>query len=490
MSGDEFVRLVDSEGIDTQGLVITGDVDLRDVSRVDHLLACRDCTITGSLRAADVVFGRVVDLSGLQVQGSLDIHGATFLDAFLLQRSADRAPFVAGRSNLQTVTFAHQTAFDGVEFGGPFDARSMTARGDSSFVEVRFVDTADFARTQFQSTANFSGAMFFDLARFDRAHFTGPTLVQESLFDDAVTFMRVRFDAGADYTLAVFKGAVSFDRALFGAATSFRFVRSSEQLSFDQAQVLDSLDFHTADLPGGISLNSVTTTGVLSLTGALIGRDANVGDSQGDPESSVGLDPPPTTGLLMDIADTERIAGSRTQIRALDVLEETAAARGDLALANDARYRLLALSGQRHGTVRRALDTVFYRSMAGYLVRPLHPLLWLVAVIAVASLVRAASHWRTWGRERLSVHDGARSWRSVARALPLAASAIAAGASESVRRAVTRRAGGDESPVVSRAAARAIAVEVFAYRALIAVALIAVGNSSATVREVIDAIHG
>lgn len=64
MSGDEFVQRAGSEGIDAQGLTITGDVDLRDVDRVGHLVACRDCTITGSLRAADVVFERVVDLSG------------------------------------------------------------------------------------------------------------------------------------------------------------------------------------------------------------------------------------------------------------------------------------------------------------------------------------------------------------------------------------------------------------------------------------------
>lgn len=495
ITGDEFVRRISTTGVDAENLMISGDVDLRAVRRVDHLIACRNCTITGSLHAADVIFERVVDLSGLHLHGSLDAHGATFLDAFLLQRSRDRTPFIAGTTNLQVVTFAHQTAFDGIQFTGAFDARSMTVKGTASFVEARFIDSADLARTQFQSAANFSGATFFDVARFDRAHFGGPALVQESRFDGPVTFLRVRFDAGADYTLAVFREAASFDRATFGAATSFRFIRSDEQVSFDQTHVLRSMDFHTANLPSGISLNGVRTTGVLSLTGALIGQHrVLVGDDPvANPAATIGLEPAPTAGLLMDVADTAQIGGPRTQIKALEVLERTAADNGELSLANDARYRLLALSSQRHGLGQRVLDSVFYRSMAGYLVRPVHALWWLLAVVAVGSLIRAAVYWRLERRAQLDVTNSLgrsrHGWRSLRHMIPAAASSLAAGLSDAVRRAVTRTRL-QERPVVPPMAARALAVEVVAYRVLIAVALIAIGNSSATVREVIDAIHG
>lgn len=491
LRGHEFVERIASDGVDAERLIITGDVDLRGLGRVDELIACRDCTVEGSVLAADVVFERVVDLSGVQIHGALDLHGATFHDAFLFERSADRAPLVAGATNLQMVTFAHQSGFDGIEFAGPFDARSMTARGNASLVEVRFIEVADFARTQFQSTANLSGATFFEAARFDRAQFAGPMLAQEARFQAPVVFRRVRFDAGADLTYATFRESASFDRAIFASATSFRFVQGVQPLSLDQVQVLDSLDFHTANLPGGISLEGVATTGLVSLTGAFIGEDVASGGAT-NPAQVIRLEPPPTAGLMMDVSDTERIAGPMTQIKALAVLEETAAGGGDLPLANDARYRLLALSGARQPPGRRVLDAVFYRSMAGYLVRPLHPLLWLVVAIAVASAVRATAYRRAErGRSRSRRRPGGDRWsfRAVARALPAAAEIAAAAVGASLRRAVTRQ-GHDDGAARSRAAGWALGAEVFAYRALIAVALITIGNSSATVREVIDAIHG
>lgn len=482
VSGEDFARIVSSRGIDTDGLTIAGDVDLRATGPIDHLVRCHDCTITGSLLAADVEFRRVVDLSGLRLQGALDLHGATFRDAFLLQRTARRWPLVVGSANLQVVTFAHRTTFDGARFQQSFDARYMTARGDSSFSEAAFGATADFAHALFQRTANLTGTTFVGRARFNRALFGGPTSVQQSSFLRPVEFQRVRFDAGADLSFVEFGARANFDRAFFGSATSFRYVQSLGLLSMKDAQVRDALDFDHAYLAAGISLPGVVTSGVLSLRGALI-----------DHRQTMRLEPLRATSLLFDIADTTRIAGPLEEIAALEILEDTATAGDELRLANEARYRLLALQGGRQPRAQRLLDAVFYRAIAGYLVRPTHPLSWLVVVLAIASLARAIGYWRVDRRQRqvgdASVATPPRR-RRLGRDVRAAGSALVAGGSESIRRALTRGGGGDESPLESTAAARATAVESFAYRALVALLLISIGNSSATIREVIDAIHG
>jgi hypothetical protein len=306
--------------------------------------------------------------------------------------------------------------------------------------------------------------------------------VQQSTFQRLVEFQRVRFDAGADLSFAKFGERAIFDRTIFGGATSFRNVQSVGLLSLQDGQVIGALDFDHAYLGDGISLPGVITSGVLSLRGALI-----------DYRETMRLEPLRATSLLFDIDDTTRIAGALEKIAALEILEDTATASDDLGLANEARYRLLALQGRRQPWVQRVLDAVFYRAVAGYLVRPAHPLSWLVVVLAVATLVRAVAYGRVdWPQRRAgdaSVATQPRR-RSLRRSLGAGCSAFAAGGSESVRRALTRHAGNAESPLESTATARATAVESFVYRALVALLIIAIGNSSATIREVIDAIHG
>ncbi len=78
----------------------------------------------------------------------------------------------------------------------------------------------------------------------------------------------------------------------------------------------------------------------------------------------------------------DRSTEERPEVLAL--IESSANARGDLARANDAHYALEVLKSAHYSPPLRLLDLVFYRTIAGYFVRPLHPLL---AVLALAALV-------------------------------------------------------------------------------------------------------
>jgi hypothetical protein len=78
--------------------------------------------------------------------------------------------------------------------------------------------------------------------------------------------------------------------------------------------------------------------------------------------------------------------------------------------ANDAFYRLQVLRSRHYAWPLRVVDFVFYRGVAGYLVRPIHPLLVLLGLVLLAALLRmlqSAKRARPVGRVRtLAVYAG------------------------------------------------------------------------------------
>ena len=74
----------------------------------------------------------------------------------------------------------------------------------------------------------------------------------------------------------------------------------------------------------------------------------------------------------------------------LAMIESSAKARGDLGVANDAHYESLVIASRNYSWPIRVLDFVFYRTFAGYLVRPFQPLLALLALAAVVTAFQLA----------------------------------------------------------------------------------------------------
>lgn len=465
ITGREFATLLENGGVDASNVTVTGDVDLRGAGRITEIVSCEDCTIAGSLKASDIEFARVVSLPGLSLVGSLDVHGATFDDAFLLQRSARRPAVVHGPADLRMVTFRHRASFDGAQFNDEVVARNLTARDNTSWVDSAFMGAADLSRTHWSATASFNGAAFGSDAAFGRAIFNGPSSFRGAQFGRRATFDAAAFGDAVDFAFAGFHDATTFEQATFAAAANFRSVRAIGTLSFDQAHLRGTLDMEAAYLTENVSLASMTGAGVVSMSDMLMA-----------PNSWLRLEPMRITGLRLDPASVRHLRGPRERIDALHAVEKTAIADGDMRLANRSKYARLAAEGGKRGTSLRVLDAVFYRGIAGYLVRPIHPLAVLLTVVAVASTVRILLRVRPPSRARR---------RRVARSRD----ALLVGVSESVRRATTLRLRTHDAdarqPTIGDAA---LVAEWCAYKVLTALLLVSVANASPTLREVINAL--
>src|SRR4029450_6921283 len=84
----------------------------------------------------------------------------------------------------------------------------------------------------------------------------------------------------------------------------------------------------------------------------------------------------------------------------LGLIESSAKARDDLAHANQAHYARQALKSRQYAGWLHFLDFVFYRGIAGYFVRPFHP---VVALLALASIFPLLRMPRGRGRSRAHV---------------------------------------------------------------------------------------
>ena len=90
----------------------------------------------------------------------------------------------------------------------------------------------------------------------------------------------------------------------------------------------------------------------------------------------------------MDLELVPRVFGEASQRAALRQIEATERKDGNSEKANNAEYLLLRSDGQRKSGLAWFLDYFFYRGAAGYLVRPLHPLVALLLVILIGWIVR------------------------------------------------------------------------------------------------------
>jgi hypothetical protein len=82
------------------------------------------------------------------------------------------------------------------------------------------------------------------------------------------------------------------------------------------------------------------------------------------------------------------------RIEVLERVESTARANGRTGVANDARFELLSRRHDKLGQPQRFYDGMFYRDIAGYLVRPTHPLVWFLVLVGIGAVVRTFARWR------------------------------------------------------------------------------------------------
>lgn len=458
-------RVAAGQDVDLEGFVIDGDVDLRSVRTVTRPLRCLQCRFTGAWRARDVIFERSVDLSMATIAGAVDLSGAVFKDP---------------------------VSFTGVKIGGSTSLASAHFLKRASFAEADFAGAASFEHAVFDAGASFVGgpqSSFHEEATFRYAEWGADSDFGQRRFDGPANFLDAVFIGRASFTLVGFESEAQFDRCALRAGAAFRAAVFSRLVSFERCRVGGPMDFEGATFEAKGRFNNLAAAS-LSFTGV------NLPDCEATCDWLV-LDGLVTPELTMDIWLVDGVQGPTVREDVLALLERSAQQNEDLVAANNARYRLLSLRSAETRGIGRLFDQVLYRSISGYLVRPVHPLATLGLIILFGGAVRAAvSFWAApvhWLRRPLDSVTGRSVWHQLVLASQKIVSVILealAGALAAVFRRKPTIVLGDAERVRSYCLAGLQWVEYLGSKVVLAVFLLTLGNSNATIRQLLDAVRG
>jgi hypothetical protein len=473
-ASDLVGRLASGQGVNEVDVVVQGELDLRPLGTVALPFRCRGCTFSGTVDATDVVFQRVVDLSGSIVRGALLLTGAQFRGPFLLDETPGRRSEIHGPANLQLATFSDVASADGARVLGPADFTSAQFLRGASFAETEFGAEALFDRAQFGAATSFADGSSRGLS-MGRATFAGPAVFRQHTFHADADFTGTAFQGPVNFTLAEFERKALFDSVSFDRGATFRLV-SAASGSFRSAQARGPLIFDGAVFVQGVSLAELSVTDLLSL------RSIHVVANNG-----LELDQLAAATLLLDVPTVDQVRGIAVQQEMLGLLEKSAEAAGDLPLANDARFQRLTSEASRSGPAYQVFDRVVLREIGGYLVRPLYPLRAMLLVLILGITIRTVPTW--WRNPSLPLARGRRrrprptaggesNMQVLVRALWVSGHQI-------VAKSPGVEWDNEEAPSGRTAA---LWGEYLAHKILIVLFVLSLGNSNPTVRQIIDAI--
>jgi uncharacterized protein YjbI with pentapeptide repeats len=497
-----------------EGVTIRGDLDLRSLKEVPDGVQCLDCVLEGSLLARGVTFEGIVDLRGIQISGRLDMRGAEFRKALLMDSTATQVMKIGGVADLSLAEFEGTVQFDGAEFAGPVRFVSSTFTRSASFDRASFLGATDFSGATFEGDLRFSGGLggsqapeegtcaeaealegrLCGAAIFDHAKFEGLSDFRQRFFGGQTDFEGAVFQAKADFSRSRFAGRASFESAQFAGGASFGGDIFSQETEFLWGTGDKIVEFSGATFVGDVTFFGFASTDTLDM------RDVVFGGKRIDLTQVTAKDF--RMGLPV-------VAGSRTAevehrflglSGVLDLVERTARERGDLLLANEAKFQLLALQGENLTSGQWIADR-FRRVVLGYLVRPSVPLVNLAGLVLVAAVIRSLRRLRAWAcqarqsESAKGVSTGDPQAGRQARSLTIAKGL--AGLLGSVWRTlgVAARPGPgpemkveDPSSVASYALATMRWAEFLTYKLLEAAFFISLGNANPTARQLIDAV--
>ena len=477
MSGQKLAQLLEKH-------VIPGDVNL-DQKTIDVPLICHKCTFDGSVSAVGATFKRTVDLSGSTFERDVDMSQATFLAPALFgpagptHRPKDVNP-LGKHCRGQGAWFLGKTNFQFTTFDGPVIFEAAAFRGQQQFDFAGFNGEALFTQGCSVGPASFKSAVFGDLAEFGGFSFQGSSNFASAAFRGQTDFSQATYAKGATYTSARFSQGASFEAAKFEPTS--RDSNDPEDTHFDYAVAGGPLDFSAATFRGGFAsylFPGLQVSGDLSFAGATITPECPL--NRGSPPSTQCLffgyaddpsNPFSATTLELSVDNALHAVDPSERAAILQRIESSAKNAGDLGLANDAHYQLQVISSQSDSPPLHFLDFVFYRTLAGYLVRPLQPLVALLVLAALITLVRQRSPVES---EKNPPRTG------IGRHVHEAAIRLGTGYAKSLSLIGRGKSITEERPLRS--------VEAFLYRLLLACVLIGLANSNPTLRQMVDALH-
>jgi hypothetical protein len=554
MDATAFVAAVKAgQATDLANVEVHGDVDLRPLQTVKYPVRCRQCRFLGSIIGIDVLFAGLVDLTSTEISGNFDVHGATFESPFIADGSASQPSCIDGPADFTATTFNDVASFDYVAFS---DA--------ANFAMARFDDAASFADTGFRDIAMFRRTTFAGEVRFGSRPGANPIPscagARLGVFEHDADFTRAVFESNADfswrrlYGIGEFSGATFAEHADFGSvefardadfagatfgSVSIRLSKVGGTANFSYSVIGETATFDHAWLDGPLNMEGMVSQGTVSIRSV---------EMEGRSPHDISFNDSSIETLLMDIELIQWVPGWIEQSRILTLIEDSAKKRGDLSVANDARYARLKLENEQrdadlwsgfslkpwewiHGEgLHRTADTIGYRIIGGYLVKPGNPLVAFIALLIIGGAIRSIysfspelrRHSRTFfGRLGRGIRDSTeartrnhltprshrvarRTQRSSRRLEPGIRRNAVAGArsfSKSVWRslaALTHNVGVSLRNAIRKTPADldgrsdgyviAVWLESLAGKVLLALSVIAIANASPTLRQIIDTV--
>ena len=365
--------------------------------------------LLGHVSAASVSFDKLVDLRGSSFRAGADFSNATFNGPAVftdVQATGDQTvhfDFATfhGAALFSGSSFAGATTFADAEFDRASRFRHVHFNGLADFDSAWFGDAADFTgaifktdgrfnAVEFHSVADFSNAQFGQRALFGASRFSQPADFSGAVFGGAsqqtASFHGVRFDAGASFLDAEFDGKANFDR-----------VQSAGDMAFDGVDFEQTASFSTVQLLGTTSFSQALLYARLNFDQASLHR-LDLDGAQFMPKSTVELPLKNAAGrvdeLRFDPADVSHIGVGRGQAsdarreHALALVETFALRGGDGKAANEAQLKRWTLKRGDRPAPLHALDWAFMWGIGGYLVRPLHPVATIGALLVLCALFR------------------------------------------------------------------------------------------------------
>jgi hypothetical protein len=395
-------QIVAGENTDLRDVeVVCGDVDLSHAGTVLSAVRCVDCWFDASIVARDTTFAEPVVLSGSVVSGGLDFRGAEFKRGFFLRPVAQRAAgqprpgLVVGHSLFAASTFDADANFDAVTFQGAVNFDHVRFLGVASFARADFRAAVQFYSAHFSDNAVFSGSgggtscdvgSFHKAASFQAATFAALADFHHRCFLEGGIFTGVHAADIADFSDAVFVGPAMLNGASLGSTTSFlrAVFKGKRGATIDTSGW--ALNLRGARTPGSILLENATVSGTADLDDLSVGGTLDLRFTERPIDlrvcnMSVGQVAVPSQdfdkGAPYGVScDPELTKAFLAQV------ETSARSDGDIALANEAHYRLLAMDEADKSSFPRLWDRIVYRGICGYLVKPLRPLGALVVILA------------------------------------------------------------------------------------------------------------
>jgi hypothetical protein len=473
------------------GARVHGNLDLSHRT-IRYRFSCRDCIFDGDINAAKTVFVHAIDLGETTVHGNVEMPGATFKGALRADGSTYDGLFdlrecvVRGPADMSAATFRGPALF-GIpppgrpSFTRPVDFSLTTFAQLATFEAATFASSASFTLARFEGESIFAGGESDGPATYIRTVFAGLADFSGRIFTNRATFQSAEFRQEADFSQAEFDDTVDFRKSRFSSGGSFlgaQFLNaegSERENNFQRLRTAGTLDFGLALFDRPANFAQSTSTGTLSF------RDATL-----DIHDALNLDDVSVGSLTMSV-NSARIAvhdgAARDREEVLGMIESSAKAVGNLGLANDAHYQRQVLRSRHYSTPIRALDFVFYRSAAGYFVRPINPLLTLLLLAAVFTLIHI------YLRNRPARPDAAQRDRATSTVGRLR------GAAQRVHRIIRNfpaeliDALASIGPRGAKGNATSQRLETALYRLLFVCALIGLANSNPTLRQMFDALH-